>query len=511
MARLDALLLIAYYLALGILAIYSIHRLYLVRLRRTHDVPHLPIGAPVVWPSVTVQLPLFNEPNVAARLIDAVAAIDYAGPLAVQVLDDSDDVTTAIVSERVAFWRTQGVDITHHRRGTRNGYKAGALAYGLAHSDSRLFAVFDADFVPPRDILTKMVPHFGDVWSAEQHVRAEDGTDNPIDPRDGSERDGAVGAAGVGMVQARWTHLNREQSLLTRVQAIYLDAHFAVESAARNFGGRFFNFNGTAGIWRREAIDAAGGWSASTLTEDLDLSYRAQLAGWKFVFLPDVEVPAELPAALSGFQEQQHRWAKGSIQTARKLLPRILGGNLPARVKSEAFFHLTNNSAYLLTLVLALLIVPAIVVRQRLGLLWTMSIDVVLFFTSTGSVLRFYLEGQRRAGRRRPTVRELLAVIPIGIGISIRNSAAVVEGLFEHGGHFRRTPKSGDLGRAVLERPPRIPIAELVLGVFFLAAFAAFASARQWIALPFLMLFTGGFVYVAVAALLERLTFQTRM
>src|SRR6202171_2421699 len=216
----------------------------------------------------------------------------------------------------VATWQAKGVAIAHIQRGSREGYKAGALAYGMARSDSQLFAVFDADFVPPSDVLVRMVPHFG----AAHHV---------------------------GMVQARWAHLNREHSLLTRVQAIYLDAHFAVESAARNLGGRFFNFNGTAGIWRREAIVDAGGWSASTLTEDLDLSYRAQLAGWNFVFLPALQVPAELPAALSGFQEQQHRWAKGSIQTARKVLPRIARSGLPFRVKAEAFFHLTNNSAYL--------------------------------------------------------------------------------------------------------------------------------------------------------------------
>jgi cellulose synthase/poly-beta-1,6-N-acetylglucosamine synthase-like glycosyltransferase len=478
MPRLDVLLLIAYYLALGILAIYSVHRLYLVRLRRTLDGPRPTPLPPKAWPSVTVQLPLFNELNVAERLIDAVASIDYPGRLDIQVLDDSTDGTSAVVAASVATWQARGVAISHIQRGSREGYKAGALAYGMARSDSRLFAVFDADFVPPSDVLTKMVPQFG--------------TD--------SDR--------VGMVQARWAHLNREHSLLTRVQAIYLDAHFAVESAARNLSGRFFNFNGTAGIWRREAIEDAGGWSASTLTEDLDLSYRAQLAGWKFVFLPDVEVPAELPAALSGFQEQQHRWAKGSIQTARKVLPRIVRSALPLRVKTEAFFHLTNNSAYLLTLVLALLIVPAIVARQQLGLLWTMSIDVVLFLTSTGSVLRFYVEGQRRAGQRRPTTRELLAVIPIGIGISIRNSAAVLEGLFEHGGHFRRTPKSGDGGRVVIERPPRVPIAELLLAAFFVAAFGAFAMARQWIALPFLMLFTGGFVYVAAAGLMERVTFS---
>src|SRR6266446_495278 len=361
MPRLDALLLIAYYLALGILAIYSVHRLYLVRLRRTLDGPRPTPLPPEAWPSVTVQLPLFNEPNVAARLINAVASIDYPGRLDIQVLDDSTDRTSAVAATGMAAWQARGVAISHIQRGSREGYKAGALAYGMARSDSQFFAVFDADFVPPSDVLTKMVPHFG------------------------------MASDRVGMVQARWAHLNREHSLLTRAQAIYLDAHFAVESAARNLSGRFFNFNGTAGIWRREAIDDAGGWSASTLTEDLDLSYRAQLAGWKFVFLPDVEVPAELPAALSGFQEQQHRWAKGSIQTALKVLPRIVRSDLPLRVKSEAFFHLTNNTAYLLSLVVALLMVPAIVIRQRLGITWTLLVDLVLFAASTGSVMLFYI------------------------------------------------------------------------------------------------------------------------
>jgi cellulose synthase/poly-beta-1,6-N-acetylglucosamine synthase-like glycosyltransferase len=470
----DAILLTAYYLALGILTIYSVHRIHLVRLRRAYAPAPAP-PAPRAWPSITVQLPLYNEANVAVRLIDAVAAIDYPGAFDIQVLDDSTDGTGALVSARVQAWRARGVAIAHVQRATRDGYKAGALAHGLTLSGSELLAVFDADFVPPPDVLTKMVPHFAD--------------------------------AGVGMVQARWTHLNREHSLLTRVQAIYLDAHFAVESAARNFGGRFFNFNGTAGVWRRAAIEAAGGWSASTLTEDLDLSYRAQLAGWRFVFLPDVEVPAELPAALSGFQEQQHRWAKGSIQTARKILPRMAAGNLPRKVKAEAFFHLTNNSAYLLTLVLALLIVPAIVIRQQLGILWTLSIDVALFLLSTGSVMRFYIEGQRRAGRRMPALRELFAVIPIGIGISLRNSAAVLEGLVERGGHFRRTPKSGDSGRVVIERPPRWPLGELLLALFFAGALGCFAWSGQWVALPFLTLFTSGFVYVAATALFERLTF----
>jgi len=425
-------------------------------------------------PSVCVQLPLYNEPNVAGRLIDAVAQLDYDGELEIQVLDDSTDGATGVVAERVLAWRERGRTIAHIRRNSRDGFKAGALAHGMALSDAQLFAVFDADFVPPPSFLRDVVPHFGD---------------------------------GVGMVQARWSHLNRDESMLTRVQAIYLDGHFAIESAARHLGGRFFNFNGTAGVWRREAIDDAGGWSASTLTEDLDLSYRAQLAGWKFVFLPAIEVPAELPGALSGFQEQQHRWAKGSIQTARKILPRIARSDVPLGVKAEAFFHLTNNAAYVLTVIVALLMVPAIVVRQRLGSTWTFAFDALVFILSTGSVLRFYIEGQRFAGRGRMPMRELLAVMPIGVGISIRNAAAVLEGMFENGGTFRRTPKRGDATRVVRERAPRLPIGELILALFFAVAFVSFAFARQWVSLPFLLLFLSGYGWAAVAGFRERMAF----
>jgi cellulose synthase/poly-beta-1,6-N-acetylglucosamine synthase-like glycosyltransferase len=438
------------------------------------------------YPPLTIQLPLYNEPNVAGRLLDAVAAIEYRGALDIQVLDDSTDETPRIVGERVTAMRARGIAVEHIRRASREGYKAGALAHGLSLSAAELFAVFDADFVPPPDELLRMVPHFAD--------------------------------PGVGMVQARWTHLNRERSLLTRVQAIFLDAHFAVESAARNFAGRFFNFNGTAGVWRRAAIEEAGGWSASTLTEDLDLSYRAQLAGWRFVFLPDVEVAAELPAALSGFQEQQHRWAKGSIQTARKVLPVIARSGLRGAVKSEAAFHLTNNSAYLLSVLLALLIVPAMVIRHRHELLWSFVIDLVLYAMSTGSILLFYVEGQRRAGRARPPLRELLAVLPVGVGMSIRNASAVLEGLFESGGYFRRTPKEGDEGGRASRPPwadetsaPRIPWGESILAVFFLCVMVAFGGTRQWLSVPFLMIFASGYGYVAVMALRERLNFFRSM
>jgi cellulose synthase/poly-beta-1,6-N-acetylglucosamine synthase-like glycosyltransferase len=448
-----------YYLVLSVLAVYSIHRLHLVRLRRRTPPPERTTAA--VFPPLTVQLPLYNEPNVAARLIEAVAQLEYPGALDIQVLDDSTDETSAMVAAAI---QRCGISIAHIRRESRDGFKAGALAHGMRLSTSELFAVFDADFVPPRDLLLRMVPYFAD--------------------------------ARVGMVQARWTHLNRDESLLTRVQALFLDAHFAVESAARNFGGRFFNFNGTAGIWRRAAIEEAGGWSSSTLTEDLDLSYRAQLAEWEFVFLNDVEVPAELPAALSGFQDQQHRWAKGSIQTARKLLGPIVASDHRRRVKSEAVFHLTNNSAYLFTVMLALLIVPSMLVRYRHGLAWMFVIDVPLFIASTGSVLLFYREGQRWAGRARPPLRELLAVLPVGVGMSMRNAVAVIEGLIEEGGHFKRTPKVGDgIGQ---RSPRRIPWAELAFALFFAGTIIAFAAAGHWAAIPFLGLFLSGYSYVAV-------------
>ena len=427
-----------------------------------------------VFPPLTIQLPLYNEPNVAGRLLDAVAAIDYPGALDIQVLDDSTDGTTAIVASRVASMRERGMRIDHVRRGSRDGFKAGALAEGMRRSAAELFAVFDADFVPPADVLLKMVPHFAD--------------------------------GRVGMVQARWTHINRDCSMLTRVQALFLDAHFAVESAARNFGGRFFNFNGTAGVWRRSAIEEAGGWSSSTLTEDLDLSYRAQLAGWDFVFLTDVEVPAELPAALSGFQEQQHRWTKGSIQTARKLLPSILRNDLRKGVKAEAVFHLTNNSAYLLSVLLAILSIPSMLIRYRHDLGWSITADFFLFAASSGSVLLFYREGQRWAGRAAPPLRDLLAVLPVAVGMSIRNAAAVLEGLVQTGGYFRRTPKQGDSVRHVSEGRPRIPWIEMLLTAVFGAVVVAFAARAHWVSVPFLMLFATGYGYIAAHALQERLT-----
>jgi cellulose synthase/poly-beta-1,6-N-acetylglucosamine synthase-like glycosyltransferase len=471
MNRAEAAVLTIYYLTLGVLVFLALHRFYLVRLRRRHQAPERVRGE-VLLP-VTVQLPLYNEPLVAARLIDAAARMRHLGPLEIQVLDDSNDETTVIVAERVAVWREAGVDVKHVRRTSRDGYKAGALAYGATLASGSLFAVFDADFVPPVDFLEKVTPFFAN-------------------PR-------------VGMVQARWGHLNREESLLTRVQAIYLDAHFAVESAARNFSGRFFNFNGTAGVWRREAIADAGGWSADTLTEDLDLSYRAQMAGWEFVFVDDFEVPAELPGSVAAFQQQQQRWAGGSIQTARKLLPSIMTGDLAWRVRIEAFFHLTNNVAYLLSFLLALLVVPAALIRHRYGLSPLLALDLVFFAVSTSSVFLFYLEGQRRAGRPVPLVREMLAVLPIGLGISLRNAAAVLRGFVVNGGEFRRTPKRGISALRLPRMHVTAPWLEASMTIFFIAAAGLFAEAKIWAAIPIAMLFMSGYGYVTALRVSERL------
>ena len=474
MSSAEIVILTVHFLALGLLAVFSVHRFYLVRLLARAKRDSAPLSAGDSCPSITIQLPLYNEPNVVERLLDAVAAIEYDGPLDIQVLDDSTDETTAIAAAKVVELENKGLRIRHIRRGTREGYKAGALAHGLARSTSDLVAVFDADFVPPPDILRRLVPSLAD--------------------------------PAAGMVQARWDHLNRTQSLLTRVQAIYLDAHFAIESSARHRSGCFFNFNGTAGIWKRACIDDAGGWSAATLTEDLDLSYRAQLAGWRFVFREDVAVPAELPESFSAFREQQHRWAKGSIQTARLILPRLVTARLPLRVKLEALFHLTNNVAYLLTVIVAMMLVPAILIRQCAGFDWTVIADFVLFLISSGSVLHFYLRGQRVLGHHTPTAMEVAALLPIGIAISLRNSAAILEALVERGGVFLRTPKRGNRTRALIDREPVVPIPEIALAVFFFMAAAMFVAAREWSAVPFLALFLAGFGYASTAGLLELLS-----
>ncbi len=464
--------LVGYYVVLGWLAVYGAHRLELLALyyRTRKKMPRRPPD-PETWPTVAVQLPLYNELYVARRLIDAVCALDYPRQkLEIQVLDDSTDETAEIVAEVVARRRAEGIPIHHIRRTDRAGFKAGALAAGLERTRAELVAVFDADFLPRPDFLRRTVPYF-------DH-------------------------ADVGMVQACWEHINRNYSLLTRIQAVFLDGHFLIEHAARNRSGRFFNFNGTAGVWRAAAIREAGGWQHDTLTEDLDLSYRAQLAGWRFLFLADVKVPAELPVEVNAFKRQQFRWAKGSIQTAKKLLLSILRSRLPRRVKLEAAIHLTNNLSYPLMVGLSLLIFPAMVLRRgsQAGLL--LSVDLPLFLCATISVLLFYVASQLVDGRRR-SLRYLPALMGLGIGLAVNNARAVVAGLGPKVGVFERTPKyrierAGDGWRGKRYRVGSglsAPI-EGLLALWFMACFILAWRSGMWMSLPFLYLFLQGYSYM---------------
>ncbi len=473
------------------MALYGIHRLILViDFLRTRKRAAVRPVAPAEWPWVTVQLPLYNEMYVASRLIDAVAALDYPRDrLEIQVLDDSNDETTEIVARKVEELRGSGFEIQHLHRTERSGFKAGALASGLQVARGELLAIFDADFVPRSDFLLATVPYFAD-------------------PK-------------IGMVQGSWSHINRSFSLLTRVEAILLDGHFQIEHTARNRTGCFFNFNGTAGVWRREAIRDGGGWQHDTLTEDLDLSYRAQLAGWRFLYLPEVDVPAELPVDIQGFKSQQYRWAKGSIQTGRKLLVSVLRAPLPMRAKLEAFVHLTNNASYALMVLVALLIFPAMILRRGAPLALLLWVDLPLFLFATLSVVVFYLlsqrvrpadpEGSRPASWRREA-RYLPALLGMGIGLSLNNARAVLSGLFRRGGTFHRTPKYriervGDPWRQKIYRAGGSRGAGLLEGAFALYFFACTVWSLRvgmWMSIPFLYLFLQGFSYMFLLSALPR-------
>ncbi|HTQ80806.1 MAG TPA: glycosyltransferase [Thermoanaerobaculia bacterium] len=469
-----SVLLALYYLILAVLAFYGVHRLALVilYLRTRGNRPAKPAD-PAEWPIVTVQLPLYNEMYVAERLIEAVCGLDYPKDrLEIQVLDDSTDETTKIVADLVATKRRAGFDIHHLHRSDRTGFKAGALKAGLLQARGDLLAIFDADFVPQSSFLKTAIPYFAD--------------------------------PGLGMVQGSWAHINRAYSLLTRAEAILLDGHFWIEHTARNRSGCFFNFNGTAGVWRRAAIESAGGWEHDTLTEDLDLSYRAQLKGWRFLYLPELAVPSELPVDINGFKSQQYRWAKGSVQTGRKLLGRLLASDLPWKVKFEAFVHLTNNSSYLLTVFVALLIFPAMILRR--GSSWSalLLIDLPLFLGATLSVLFFYFMSQVASGRGWVKgLRHLPAVTAIGIGLSVNNARAVISGLLYRGGTFHRTPKYKieQRGQDWLSKRYRSVsdptcFLEGLLALYFAACCVYAFSRGMWMSLPFLYLFVQGYAYM---------------
>lgn len=480
---LEQVLITAYLAVLSLLAVYGFHRSQLVFLffKTKNQLPK-PQKFFEVLPHVTVQLPMFNERYVATRLIDAIAKIDYPhDKLEIQVLDDSTDDTTEIVAAKIAeVVAATGLDIYLIHRSDRTGFKAGALENGLKHAKGEFIAVFDADFVPLPCIIKKTVHYFSD--------------------------------AKVGMVQARWGHINRRYSMLTRIQSLMLDGHFVVEHAARQRSGRFFNFNGTAGIWRRSAIADAGGWEHDTLTEDMDLSYRAQLKGWQFIYLPDVITPAEIPVEMASFKAQQHRWAKGSIQVAKKMLPTILRSNEPFKVKLEAFFHLTNNLAYPLMILLALLIMPNLLVRTEHGWREVVLIDLPLFFGTTFSIGVFYVVAHKELyGGFWKALAKVPLLMSLGIGISINNAKAVLEGLFGHETEFVRTAKHGvgneqtSLGKMKYRaRRGLVPFIELLFAAYYVATIAVAIRGEHWVSLPFLGLFLMGYLYVGTLSVYQR-------
>jgi cellulose synthase/poly-beta-1,6-N-acetylglucosamine synthase-like glycosyltransferase len=473
-----------YFLTLVILAIMGFHRYVMVFLYFKHrEKKALPAPLPQRLPRVTLQLPIFNEMYVLDRLLDSVARIRYPKELLeIQVLDDSTDETTLIAARAVQHYRSLGFDIHYLHRADRTGYKAGALDAGLKSATGEFVMIFDADFVAPEDVLEKTLGLFAD-------------------PQ-------------VGMVQARWGHINRGYSLLTEVQSIMLDGHFIMEHGARSRSGRFFNFNGTAGVWRRSTIADAGGWQHDTLTEDLDLSYRAQLRGWRFVYLPDLVSPAELPVEMNAFKTQQQRWAKGSVQVCKKLLPRILASKLPWREKVEATFHLTANLAYPLMVLLAALMFPAMILRYNMGWAEMIVVDVPIFLSATLSVCAFYALSQKEQfpDSWKAKLKYIPAVLGIGVGISINNSIAVLEGLFGRPSEFTRTPKyriegAGDDWKTKIYKGKTswAPYAELGLAFYF--TFVSLYALTYGLVgtLPFIALFQWGFLYTSGMSLAQSL------
>src|SRR5438477_797542 len=460
------------------LSAYGVHRYFIIYLYlKNRKRAPTPAHYFEQLPKVTVQLPIFNEVYVAERLIRSVSELDYPRELLqIQVLDDSTDETREITASCVEELRQRGFNVQLIHRVDRTGFKAGALAVGLEAAGGEFVCILDADFVPQRDLLKRTIHFF-------------------TDPK-------------VGMIQTRWGHLNRGYSLLTLMQASVSDGHLWLEQTARSRSGRFFNFNGTAGLWRRSCIEEAGGWQHDTLTEDLDLSYRAQLAGWKFIFLPDVVTPAELPVDMNGFKSQQHRWTKGSIQTCKKLLPTIWRSRLPFPIKLEATCHLMSNFAYLLLAFLCILLHPSTGAPHG-GWLRTLLIDVPIFIAASGSVAVFYFCAQREL-HPRTWLKEMLllpCLLALGIGLSLNNARAVLEAIFNHKSDFTRTPKYGIERKSQSWRGCKyralksaLPIAEMAFALYF-SYFVWFAvSHGQFISVPFLLMFQCGFLYVSLSS-----------
>ena len=483
MAWFDWAMLVPYFTVLIVLSVYGIHRYEVIRTYFKHR-KNVTDEAPLSFehlPPITIQLPIYNERYVVERLIEEVVKVEYPKELLqIQVLDDSVDDTAPFAEALVERYRALGYPIEYHHRADRHGFKAGALQEGLQTATGEFVAIFDADFCPPPDFLYRTVHHFAD-------------------PK-------------VGVVQTRWSYLNRDYNFLTEVEAMLLDGHFILEHGARSRAGYFFNFNGTAGMLRKSMITDAGGWQHDTLTEDSDLSYRAQLKGWRFVYLPGLDCPSELPVEMHGFQVQQSRWAKGLTQVAKKLLPSILRAKLPARVKAEAFLHLTPNFSYPLMIVVSALMLPVMIVRFYMGVWQMVFIDLPLIAASFWSISLFYVVAQRELYPKhwKRSILLLPMLIAVGVGLTVINTRAVLEALFGVQTAFARTAKYNVGDRPVnLEikkyrrRSGWLPYAEILVGLYFVAMVVFAVQTANFFAIPFLLLFVFGYWWAGFVTLYQ--------
>jgi len=481
-----------YTVLLIVVSVYGFHRYALVYLywRHRHKNPK-PAGHFDELPTVTIQLPMFNERFVARRITERTCEIDYPhDKLQIQVLDDSTDDTVEIALECVEQMRLRGLNAEFIHREDRTGFKAGALENGMKTATGEFISIFDADFLPEPTFMMDTIHYF-------------------TDPK-------------VCVVQSRWDHINRNDSLLTKSQAIFLDGHFAIEHVSRNRSGRFMSFNGTGGTWRRAAIEDAGGWCHDTLTEDLDLSYRAQLKGWKFVFLPEMVSPAELPPEMAAFKAQQFRWTKGGAQNAVKLLPKVLLSKVPFKVKLEAFFHLTSFTLHIFMFGLVLMMFPAMYLQcipVEDGTVWRVIVDTSIFALATMSATVFYCAGQGAlTGNWRMPLKYLPVMMALGVGLCVSNTKAIIEAWLGRKSAFIRTPKYGveeatayadhSTSEIVVKAPKKkkldwVPYAEFAMGIYMLVCLACcILDYRSAVVAPFLMMFAFGFFYVSIGSVL---------
>ncbi|MCL5028134.1 MAG: glycosyltransferase [Bacteroidetes bacterium] len=475
----DNVVLVSYFVSLSILFVFGLHGFIMIfYYNKYRDVKHTPNKDFEPNSFVTIQLPLYNEQYVVERIINAVCDIDYPkDKMEIQVLDDSTDETVSITARIVEERRKEGFDIKHVRRSNREGYKAGALKEGMKNAKGEFIAIFDADFIPQKEFLKKTLSFFTD------------------------EK--------VGMVQTRWEHINGDYSILTKAQALALDGHFVIEQTVRNKAGFFINFNGTGGVWRKSCIVDAGNWDGDTLTEDLDLSYRAQLNGWRFVFLKDFTSPAELPSEINALKSQQFRWTKGAIETAKKILPLVWKAKIPFRVKLQSTFHLTNNIVFPFILLAAILNVPLIFIKNsgpHHAYFAVMSLFVLAFVSS----FMFYLYSQKDI---RTDWRKKIVLFPLfmagSMGFAVNNSRAVFEGLLNRKSEFVRTPKfkvvnNGDSLMGKKYRSKKLGLSvyvELLMAIYCLIGVASSIYFLEIAALPFQILFFLGFSFVSLTSI----------